>query len=80
MNIKYLEMAKDKVPNVPLLINMVARRVRQLNRGDRPMVKPDNPQMSAMNIALKEIAEGKLTSEIAFTPARKMPDTGPLSL
>lgn len=76
VNVKYLEMAKEKVPNVPLLINMVARRVRQLNRGERPLVKPDNPQMSAMNIALKEIAEGKLTAEISFAPSR--PPSTPL--
>ena len=80
MNVNYLEAAKEKVPNVPLLVNMVARRVRHLNRGDRPMVKPDQPGMSNMNIALKEIAEGKLTAEIAFTPTRKTVESNPLSL
>ena len=66
MNISYLEQAKDRVGNVPLLINMVSRRVRQLNGGQRPLVKPDNAQMQHLDIALKEIAEGKLTAELGF--------------
>ncbi len=80
MNIKYMELAKEKVPNIPLLINMVSRRVRQLNHGERPLVKPDNMQMSPMNIALKEIAEGKLSAEISFVPVRKTLESNPLSL
>ncbi len=75
MNANYLELAKAKISNIPLLINVVSRRVRQLNTGTRPMVKPDSPQMSNLDIALKEIAEGKLSAEIAFTPARKTIDT-----
>lgn len=66
MHTKYLEQAKDRIPNIPLLINVVARRVRQLNRGQRPLLKPDTPQMPHLDIALKEIGEGKLTAEIAF--------------
>ncbi len=66
MNTKYLDGAKDRIPNIPLLINVVARRVRQLNRGQRPLLKPDTMQMPTLDIALKEIAEGKLTAEIAF--------------
>jgi hypothetical protein len=44
------------------------------------MVKADTPQMSNMDIALKEIAEGKMSAEIAFTPTRKQTDSGPISL
>ena len=66
----YLELAKQKISNIPLLVNVVSRRVRQLNSGNRPMVKPDHPQMPAMDLALKEIAEGKLSAEISFTPTR----------
>ena len=71
MNPNYLDLAKERISNIPLLINVVSRRVRQLNQGHRPLVKPDNPQMSNMDIALKEIAEGKMSAEIAFTPTRK---------
>ena len=67
MNISYLELAKERVANVPLLINMASRRVRQLVQGQRPLVKPDAPHMPHLDIALKEIAEGKLTAEITYT-------------
>ncbi len=64
MNIVYLEKAKARVDNVPVLINLVSRRVRQLNSGQRPLVKPDSPNMDRMDIALKEIAESKLEVEL----------------
>lgn len=67
LNIEYMEKAKERIPNIPMLINVVSRRVRQLNHGQRPMLKPDDRGMQAMDIALKEIAEGKLTAEMAFT-------------
>ena len=70
MNPNYLELAKERISNIPLLINVVSRRVRQLNAGHRPLVKPDGLQMPNMDLALKEIAEGKLSAEIAFTPTR----------
>lgn len=68
MNMEYLEKAKERIPNIPLLINVVARRVRQLNAGQRPMLKPESNRMTAVDLALKEVAEGKLTAEINFTP------------
>ena len=67
MNTTYLDQAKARVPSVPILINMVSRRVRQLVSGQRPMVKPDSLNMEKMDLALKEIAEGKLTAEMLFT-------------
>lgn len=71
MNISYLEKAKNRISNTPLLINMVSRRVKQLNRGQRPLIKPDHNQQSHLDVALKEIAEGKLTVEFtsSSTPA-----------
>jgi len=65
-----LNRAKERVPCIPVLINMVSRRVRQLNSGFRPLVKPRDPNEDRLEIALREIAEGKLTAEIDFgTPA-----------
>lgn len=60
-------MAKERMNNVPLLINVVSRRVRQLNGGQRPMVKPEHQHVSNMDLAVREIAEGKLTAEMAFS-------------
>ena len=71
MNIDHLEKAKDKIQNIPLLINMVTRRVRQLNRGQRPQIKPENNQQPNLDIALIEIAEGKLAAE--FTSGASQP-------
>ncbi len=67
MNTTYLEQAKARVPNIPMLINMVSKRSRQLISGQRPLVKPDHMNMDRMDIALKEIAEGKLTAEVVLT-------------
>lgn len=66
MNIDLLEQAKARVPSVPVLINMVSKRVRQLNAGFRPYVKPEEPDEEKVDIALREIAQGKLTAEIDF--------------
>ncbi len=67
MNIDLLEEAKTRVPTVPVLINMLSKRVRQLNAGFRPYVKPASPDEEPVDIALREIAEGKLIAEIDFT-------------
>lgn len=67
MNMQYLETAKERVPNIPVLINLISKRVRQLNTGQRPLVKPDNLHMEKLDIALKEVAEGKLTAEMMVT-------------
>ncbi len=66
MNAEFIEKAKQKVASVPLLVNMVSRRVRQLNAGMRPYLKPLSPSEERVDIALREIIEGKLTAEIGF--------------
>ena len=71
MNATYLEKAKERMPNIPLLVNVVSKRVRQLNAGQRPLIKPDTPDMDHLDLALKEIAEGKLSAELgAYTAPR----------
>ena len=65
MNIALLEQAKARVPSVPVLVNMVSMRFRQLNEGMRPLVKPF-PEEDRRDIVLREIAEGKLQSEYDF--------------
>ena len=67
MNAELLEQAKQRLPCVPLLINVVSRRVRQLNAGLRPYLMPKDKHEPNVDIALREIAEGKLTAEIGFT-------------
>jgi DNA-directed RNA polymerase subunit omega len=63
----YLEAAQQRIPSPELLINVVSRRVRQLATGHRPMIQVE-PRMEAMDIALKEISEGKIGFEILVSP------------
>jgi DNA-directed RNA polymerase subunit omega len=66
LNPKLLEEAKARVPSIPVLINMVSKRVRQLNAGFRPYVKPSGSDEEKVDIALREISEGKLIAELDF--------------
>jgi DNA-directed RNA polymerase subunit K/omega len=54
--------ACEVVTNQQILVNMVSRRVRQLCLGHRPMVE-HAPGLREADIALMEIAAGKLTFE-----------------
>ncbi len=64
MNIDLINAAKERVPSIPVLINMISKRVRQLNNGERPLVKPKVGEEKT-DIALREIAEGKMGYEAA---------------
>ena len=66
MNIELIEKAKARVPCIPVLVNLVSKRVNQLNRGDRPFVKQLSLEEDKADLALREIAEGLLISEIDF--------------
>ena len=65
MNLKYLDLSVSAIKSIPLLVNMVSRRVRQLNMGQRPLVKPDNREMPPVDICLKEIGTCHLGGELA---------------
>jgi DNA-directed RNA polymerase subunit omega len=70
LNVQLLDQAKARVPCTPVLVNMVSKRVRQLIAGMRPYVKPRGPEEDKLEIALREIAEGKLVAEVEFTAAK----------
>ena len=57
-----VEEASQIIPEPPMLINLVSARVKQLNMGRPPLIKPDH-RMGAADIALTEIIEGKITPE-----------------
>ena len=69
MNAKLLDDAKARVPSIPVLINMLSKRVRQLNAGFRPYVKPTGPDEERVDIAIREIIDGKLIAELDFGAA-----------
>jgi len=62
MNADYCKKALEKVGNPNVLINLVSRRVRQLNSGGGGISRPllaDVTGMGAADIALLEIIEEK---------------------
>ncbi|NBR45997.1 MAG: DNA-directed RNA polymerase subunit omega [Verrucomicrobia bacterium] len=78
MRSELVHRALSKVANPQILINVVSKRVRQLGLGYRPMIVV-SPRMTFMDVALHEIADGKLgyevlggeTAEAPAKPARK---------
>jgi DNA-directed RNA polymerase subunit K/omega len=62
MNSNILSEAFAVVPDKELLVNMVRLRVRQLALGHRPLIAVP-PGMGLSDVALSEIADGKLSSE-----------------
>ena len=66
MNLEQLEKAKIRIPSLPVLVNVVSQRVRQLNAGMHPYVKPHSPDEDRLDIVLREIAEGKIVAEVDF--------------
>ena len=65
MNPDLVKAASEVITNQQILVNMVSRRVRQLSLGHRPLVEYA-PGLRAADIALTEIANGKLTFESTF--------------
>ncbi len=74
---EYVKQAMQKVGNANILINIVSRRVRQLNAGggssSRPLIA-DTVNMGAADIALLEIIEEKLTWSQEGEPMMKEQD------
>jgi DNA-directed RNA polymerase subunit omega len=67
MNADLVKKALEVVLNPNVLVNLVSRRVRQLNAGgggkNRPLIA-DVGNLGAADIALREIAEGKMGFEM----------------
>lgn len=59
MKVELIEKAAQVVGDNQLLVNIVSKRVQQLNRGADPFV-PTTPETGTGDIALMEIIEGKL--------------------
>ena len=60
----YLRDALKVVDDPNILVNVVSRRVKQLRRGNRPLIE-SLEKLSAEDTALREIAEGKISYELA---------------
>jgi len=67
VNAELCKKALEKVGNPNILINIVSRRVRQLNAGGGGMGRPliaDAVSLGAADIALREILEEKIGWEV----------------
>ena len=60
----YIKEALTVIPDANLLINVVSRRVKQLRRGNRPLVE-SLEKFSSEDVALREVIEGKISYEMA---------------
>ena len=65
MKAELVQAASKVITSPQILVNMVSRRVRQLTLGHRPLVVCA-PGLREADIALTEIANGKLTWESTF--------------
>lgn len=60
----YIKDALKQIQDPNILINVVSRRVKQLKRGNRPLVE-SLEKLSPEDIALREVIEGKISHELA---------------
>lgn len=64
-NSHYYNQAQSKISDRYLLVNILAKRVRQLKKGADPLIAvEEGNSIPEADIALKEIAEGKIFLEI----------------
>ncbi len=67
MNAELTKKALEKVGNPNVLVNLISRRVRQLNSGAGAMSRPfvaDVGNLGSADIALREIVEDKIGFEM----------------
>ena len=55
MNFELLDKAKARISSIPVLVNLCSLRVKQINQGMRPLVKPA-PGEETIDVVLREIA------------------------
>ncbi len=63
MNGELVKKALEKIKNPHVLVNLVSRRVRQLNAGSRPLLN-NTENLHLADIALTEIIEDKMGFEM----------------
>ena len=60
----YLQAAQSVITDPNILINVVSRRAKQLKSGYKPLIE-SLERLSAEDIALREIIEGKISYQLA---------------
>lgn len=87
MNNELLKKAHEKITSTPVLVNLISMRERELIDGAKPLINPSKLVSDAdrakgktgldvdkCDIALAEVAEGKLIAEIDFDAIQKAED------
>lgn len=74
MNSELLKKAHEKIKSTPVLVNLISKRERELINGAKPLVKPASLDEDKCDIALREVADGKLIAEIDFDAYAKAED------
>ena len=74
MDSKLLKKAHEKIPSVPVLVNLVSKREKELIGGAKPLVHISSLDTDKCDVALQEVAEGKLVAEIDFDAIAKAED------
>ena len=72
MNTEFLKQAHERVPSIPVLVNLISKRTKQLIAGEKPLVKPLSSDEDKVDTALREVAEGRLISEVDFDVSRPL--------
>ena len=68
----YLQAAKLIVDDPYILVNVISHRVKQLRRGARSLIT-SLEKLSFEDIALREVAEGKISYEYTVAPVDEIP-------
>ena len=71
MNAELLKKAHEKIPSLPVLVNLISKREKELINGAKPLILPESLDVDKCDIALQEVAEGKLVAEIDFDAIAK---------
>lgn len=78
MNSDFIRQALAKVGNPNILVNIISRRVRQLNSaggtGSRPLIAgPEVVGLGAADIALLELIDDKLSFQLLEEAQKELP-------
>lgn len=71
MNSELLKRAHERIPSTPVLVNLISKRERELINGAKPLVHLESLDEDKCDIALREVAEGRLIAEIDFDSIAK---------
>lgn len=63
MKDEYIQQAHELIQDPNILINLVSRRVKQLNLGAKPLIE-SLERLDPEDIALREIIEGKISYKL----------------